>query len=250
MPAAFISNVRRNPNAQVDTTTFPGKLPFVPELDLDFEDPVTFFVGENGSGNSTPLEAMAVLSELPIAGGGTNDLGASHGLNEDSLLANVLWLAHARRPRDAYFFRADLQPHFASLLDDRNADPDFYGNPYLRYGGRSLHGMSHGEAFLSLMQNRFSQGLFLLDEPESALSPMRQLALLALMHQLVKHGKTQFIVATHSAILLTYPDARIVSFDEPCLKTVALEDTSHYQITRRILHNPASYWNHLADMDR
>lgn len=249
--APFISYVTRNPNVQIDTATFPGNLPFVPQLHLEFDNPVTFLVGENGSGKSTLLEAIAVLSGYPVSGGGTNDVGASHGLNEESLLADALWLAFARRPKDGYFFRADLQPHFASLLDERKADPHFLlernlpADPYARYGGRPLHAKSHGEAFLTLMQNRFSQGLFLLDEPESALSPNRQLTLLALMHEMASHGRAQFIIATHSAILLTYPGARIVSFDDPQLKSVSLADTSHYQITRRILNNPESYWNHL-----
>ena len=251
MTAPYVSYVSRNPNVRLDTATFPGNLPFVDRLHLDFDNAVTFLVGENGSGKSTLLEAIAVLSGYPLSGGGTNDAASSHGLNEDSLLANSLWLAFARRPKDGYFFRADLQAHFASLLDDRKSDPHFLlpggvpADPYARYGGRSLHAKSHGEAFLDLMQNRFSQGLFLLDEPESALSPQRQLTLLALMHNMVSNGMTQFIVATHSAILLTYPGARIVSFDHPQLKSVTLADTSHYQITKRILHHPDSYWNHL-----
>ena len=247
MPAPYVSYVTRNPNAEIDATRFPGNLLFVPQLHLEFDSPVTFFVGENGSGKSTLLEAIAVLSGFPISGGGTNDIGASHGLNEDSLLANALRLAFFRRPKDGYFFRADLQAHFASLLDQRKADPEFGRDPYMRYGGRSLHVMSHGEAFLSIMQNRLSDGLFILDEPESALSPQRQLTLLALMYDLVKQGNTQFIIATHSAILLTYPDARIVSFDEQQLESISFADTSHYQITRGILQSPESYWKHLRN---
>ena len=249
MSAPFVSYVTRNPNAPVDTTCFPGHLQFVPNLRLDFDAPVTFFVGENGSGKSTLLEAIAVLSGFPISGGGTNDIGSAHGLNEDSLLANILRLAFVRRPKDGYFFRADLQAHFASLLDDRRADPYFRANPYMRYGGKSLHKMSHGEAFLSVIQNRFSEGLFILDEPESALSPQRQLTLLATMYDLASQGKTQFIIATHSAILLTYPEARIVSFDAGELTAVSLADTSHFQITRGILQSPGSYWKHLRNPD-
>jgi predicted ATPase len=106
--------------------------------------------------------------------------------------------------------------------------------------------MSHGQAFLSIMQNRFDDGLFLMDEPESALSPQRQLTLLALMHKLVQTGRSQFFVATHSPILLTYPGAAIVSFDGGALERVAIEDTSHYQITQGILNNPQMYWRHLS----
>lgn len=249
MSAPFISFVKLNASLALDPQQFPGKLPFVPKLHLGFDSPVTFFVGENGSGKSTLLEAIAVVSGLPISGGGTNDLGATHGLNETSLLANALELAFARRPKDGYFFRADLQAHFASLLDERRADPGFAGNPYMRYGGRSLHTMSHGEAFLSVMQNRFTNGLFILDEPESALSPQRQLTLLAIMYDLARGGNSQFIIATHSAILLTYPEARIVSFDHGELATVALADTPHYQISQGILNRPESYWKHLRNRE-
>jgi predicted ATPase len=110
-----------------------------------------------------------------------------------------------------------------------------------------LHRMSHGEAFLSVMQNRFDNGLFILDEPETALSPTRQLTLLALMYELSRAGNSQFLVATHSPILLTYPQARIVSFDEASLPSVAFTDTQHYQITSGILRQPESYWKHLRE---
>jgi len=131
------------------------------------------------------------------------------------------------------------------LLDQRRADPEFLGDPYARYGGQSLHTRSHGEAFLAIMQNRIRSGLFLLDEPESALSPQRQLALLAQMSMLVAAGKSQFIIATHSPILLTFPGAQILSFDSDALHPIALDETSHFQITKGILQNPAVYWKHL-----
>jgi len=124
-------------------------------------------------------------------------------------------------------------------------DPEFKANPFTRYGGKDLDNMSHGEAFLSVMQNRFTSGLFLLDEPESALSPQRQLSLLALMYDLTQGDNTQFIIATHSPILLTFPDARIISFDEPGLPEVTLQDTAHYRITQGILERPEAYWKHL-----
>ncbi len=225
---------------------FPGSLPFTRGLDLEFNSPVTFFVGENGSGKSTLLEAMAVIARLPICGGGLNESGTNHAFAEQSLLAKSLRMAFKRQPKDRYFFRADTQAHLASLLDSRKDDPEFIGDPYNRYGGRSLHEMSHGEAFLSIMMNRFDHGLFFMDEPESALSPQRQLTLLALMHKLVQAEKSQFFVATHSPILLTFPGATIVSFDNGALERVALEDTTHYQLTRDLLNNPEMYWRHLA----
>ena len=249
MSAPFVAYVTRNPDAALDATSFPGNLPFTADIHLEFDAPVTFFVGENGSGKSTLLEAIAVLSGLPMSGGGTNEIGSSHGIDEECPLAHALRLGFAKRPKDGYFFRAELQAHFASLLDHRKSDPDFWGDPYKRYGGQSLHQMSHGEAFLSIMQNRFTGGLFILDEPESALSPHRQLTLLALMYDLARNGNTQFIIATHSAILMTYPEAHIVSFDDKMLHSISLADTHHFQITRGILNSPESYWKHLRDSD-
>jgi predicted ATPase len=135
------------------------------------------------------------------------------------------------------------------LLDARNADPDFrmWGDPYTLYGGRSLHTRSHGEAFLAILQNRIRSGLLLFDEPESALSPQRQLALLAHMSALVATGRSQFIIATHSPILLTFPGAQILSFDGDVLHPISIEETSHFQITKGILQNPAVYWKHLQE---
>lgn len=247
MPSPYISYIRLKSDWPLDQTRFPGNLRFVPDLHLEFDRPVTFFVGENGSGKSTLLEAIAVLAGFPLSGGGTNEVDSGHGLGEESLLADAMRMAFNKQPKDGYFFRAELQAHFASLLDQRQADPGFPGNPYHRYGGKSLHTMSHGEAFLSVMTNRFSEGLFILDEPESALSPQRQLSLLTIMYDLARRRKTQFIIATHSAILLTFPDARIISFDDGTLKTVSLTETRHFQITSGILNSPESYWKHLRE---
>lgn len=247
MPAPFIVHVTRNRDEFLDPAEFPGNLPFVPKLNLQLRDPVTFFVGENGSGKSTLLEAIAVLCGFPISGGGTNDVGSFQALPEESRLADAIRIGFKRRPKDGYFFRAELQSQFASLLDARKSDPHFNGDPYGRYGGHSLHCMSHGEAFLSVMRNRFGGGLFILDEPETALSPKRQLTLLALMYDLARAGNSQFLVATHAPILLTYPQAHIVSFDDAALPCIEFTDTEHYQITSGILRHPESYWKHLRE---
>ena len=228
---------------------YPFIIPVIRTLDIEFTAPVTFFVGENGTGKSTVIEAIAALCKLPVSGGGRNELAGHHGPDTSSALAKALRPSFRRRPPDAYFLRAEFQAHFASLLDARNADPEFteWGDdPYRLYGGRSLHTRSHGEAFLAILQNRIRSGLLLFDEPESALSPQRQLALLAHMSALVATGKSQFIIATHSPILLTFPGAQILSFDGDGLRPTSLEDTSHFQITKGILHNPAVYWKHLA----
>ena len=224
---------------------YPFNLPFVGDLCLEFHTSVTFFLGENGTGKSTLIEAIASLCRLPVSGGGRNELSSGHGPDSKSALATVLRPAFRRRPPDAYFLRAEFQAHFASLLDARRDDPYFRLDPYTRYGGRSLHTRSHGEAFLSILEHRVERGLFLLDEPESALSPQRQLVLLAHMWNLVSKGTSQFIIATHSPILLTFPGADLIAFDGGTLERVKLEDTSHYQITRGILQSSESYWKHL-----
>lgn len=245
--APFLSRISVVADRLPEGQLYPFSLPFVGRLDLSFRSPVTFFVGENGSGKSTLLEAIAFLNRLPISGGARSDLGAGHGPERDSDLSRVLRPAFIKRAPDGYFLRAEFQAHFASLLDERSDDAWFRmsGDPYDNYGGKSLHRQSHGEAFLSVIQNRFHRGIFLLDEPESALSPQRQLTLLSRMAELVDAGEAQFIVATHSPVLMTFPGANLVSFDAADLPSVALEDTAHYQLTRRILENRKTFWEHL-----
>jgi predicted ATPase len=224
-----------------DADAFPFTLGFLRgELELSFSAPVTFFVGENGSGKSTLIEAIAALSNLPVSGGSRAELGANHGPELDSSLAPALRPAFRKRPRQGYFLRAEFYAHLASLLDQRSPDPGFDG-------GRNLHQRSHGEAFLALIQNRMRSGMILLDEPESALSPQRQIALLAIMARMVGTGDTQFIIATHSPILMTYPRAEILSFDDGQVHPVRLQDTAHFQITKGILDSPQRYWKHLLD---
>lgn len=241
----FLTRVQIVPE-RVKAGAFPFGLPFVRDLDLAFTRPVTCFVGENGSGKSTLIEAIAEVCGLPVSGGGRNEAGDRHGPEQQSALGSAIRPSFTRRPSDGYFFRAEFHAHLASLLDARRDDPDFDGDPYARYGGRSLHAQSHGEAFLAVLLNRVRSGIVLMDEPESALSPQRQLALLGRMFDLAASG-TQFIVATHSPILLTFPGADIVSFDEAPPRSIALGATSHYQITRGILEEPERYWRALRD---
>jgi predicted ATPase len=228
-----------------DFASFPFNLPFVRNLNVTFRTPVTFLVGENGSGKSTLIEAIAALCRLPVGGGGRNELVDQHSPHVQSELAPALRASFLRRPRDGYFFRAEFQAHFASLLEQRRLDPDFLGDPYARYGGRSLHSRSHGEAFLAIFESWMSPGMILMDEPESALSPQRQLTLLVRMARLVREGGVQLVIATHSPILLTFPGATIMNFMDGGLSVVNLEDTTHYQITKGILDAPERYWRHL-----
>jgi predicted ATPase len=244
-PQQFLRRVYVRPDAELREDDFPCILPFVRTLDLEFEGPVTILVGENGSGKSTVVEAIAELSGLPVGGGGRNDLADLKAPQNRSELAPFLRAAFLKKPRNGYFFRAEFQAHFATLLDERKADPEFRSDPYARYGGRSLHTRSHGEAFLSVLSSWMTPGLILMDEPEAALSPQRQLSLLVQIAKLARDGGTQFIIATHSTILMTYPGASLLSFDGGTIKPTRIEDTSHFQITKGLLDHPERYWKHL-----
>jgi predicted ATPase len=228
---------------------FPFALPFVAGLDVALAPAVTFLVGENGSGKSTFLEAMADLCGFPTTGGGRDDTADQRAPGAE--LAAVLRPRFRKRPHDGYFFRGETTFGFSDLLDRRKADPDFAPHdPYFRYGGRSLHTRSHGEAFLAILENRVSQGLFLFDEPESALSPRRQLAFLRWLSGRVEAQRCQFVIATHSPILLTLPGATIRTFDDPALPIIALEDTEHWEVTSGVVREGAAFWAEGAGEDR
>ncbi len=204
-------------------STYPFDIPLIAALDtLDVRERVLFFVGENGSGKSTFLEALAIACGFAPQGGSRNlqpPSRVSANRSEADAEAPVRRLADAlrlswtqRRLSDGFFLRAETFYDFASHLD-RSERELVYGPSFLRsYGGVSLHDRSHGESFLTLFLTRFSgSGLYLLDEPEAALSAARQLSLLVRMHDLLAQDpRAQFIVATHSPILLAFPGAQIV----------------------------------------
>ncbi|MBP3962892.1 AAA family ATPase [Paenibacillus lignilyticus] len=215
-------------NEETDPKRYPFSIPALKYLkSLSFRTNVTFLVGENGSGKSTLLEAIAFQCGFNTAGGGRNnnyDVDASH-----SILGEHIRLSWMPKITNGFFLRAETFYHFASHIDTM---PDSFGS----YGGRSLHKQSHGEAFLSLFQHRFGKkAIYLLDEPEAALSPARQLALMRVIKDLEEDA--QFIIATHSPILLGYPDAQIVNFDVHPIEEIKYEDTLHYIVTRRFLEN-------------
>ena len=220
-----------------DPERYPFNLPAVRALSvLPFHPQVTFLVGENGSGKSTLIEAIAVASGLNAEGGSVNFTFATRATH--SPLGECIRLAKAlARPRDSYFLRAESFYNVATEIERLDQGPG--GPPIINgYGGRSLHEQSHGESFFALFKNRFrDNGLYLLDEPEAALSPTRQVEFLVLMHDSVRRG-CQFVIATHSPIILAYPDARIHLLDRHGIRDVAYTDTEHYRVTRRFLSNP------------
>lgn len=217
------------------------------ESPLAFDAPVTFLVGENGSGKSTLLEAIALCCGFNAEGGTRNFRFSTRPTH--SRLWEYLTVARRRYPRDGFFLRAESFYNVATNIDEMDEEPSFGPRLIDSYGGVSLHAQSHGESFLSLVQHRFGgHGLYLLDEPEAALSPARQLTLLGEMHQLVGM-QSQFIIATHSPILMAYPGARIYLLDESGIRPVGYEETEHYQLTKRFLENPGRMLRYLFEED-
>ena len=238
--------VRMNEFSSIDATLFPFSLPIIQNLkEIYFPTQVTFFSGENGTGKSTILEAIACHAGFGSEGGSKN---FSFKTSSDDVysgvqqLANHLTLSWNQKPKDGYFFRAESFYNVVNYLDSLGSDA------YRAYGGKSLHHQSHGESFFSFFNNRIRRGgFFILDEPEAALSPQKQLALLVIMKDLCRDPNTQFIIASHSPILLAYPQATIYSCNEKELTRITYEQTDHYQITRQFLNNPELYLKNLFD---
>lgn len=204
---------------------------------LTFHSPVTFFVGENGTGKSTLLEAIAVSMGFN-AEGGSRDFSFSTKETHSQLYE---WITTIKTvsPKDGFFLRAESFYNTASYLDENSE--------LKRYGNVSFHEQSHGEAFLSLITNRFEgNGLYLLDEPESALSPLRLMSLLAEMDRLVK-ADSQFIIATHSPILLAFPQAEIYECSDSGIRKVTYRETESYQLTKQFLDNPEGMLHYLLE---
>lgn len=209
------------------------------EKRLPFCAPVTFLVGENGSGKSTLIEAIATAFGFNPEGGSRNFTFSTN--DSHSELWKHITLAKGLRPRDGFFLRAEAVYNVASDIDDMDSQEYAFVNPPMiidGFGGVSLHEQSHGESFLSIVQHRFfGHGLYILDEPEAALSPTRQMTLLLEIDRLVK-ADSQLIIATHSPILMAYPHAEILQCDENGIRSVSFRDTEHYRITKLFLDQP------------
>lgn len=219
-----------------DRSQYPFSLKAVRSFDgLEFHPKVTFVIGENGAGKSTLIEAMAIAWGFNAEGGSKNFNFSTHRAH--SKLHEVIRLTRGvRRVRDGFFLRAESYFNVATQIHKLDQEPGL-GPPIINsYGGVSLHDQSHGKSFRALMENRLGgQGLYILDEPEAALSPTSQMWMLSRMHQLINKN-SQFIIATHSPIILSYPDAWIYQIGEKGLDRVAYEDTDHYQVTRDFLN--------------
>lgn len=235
----------------INFSQYPFCLPIIKNLkDIEFSRQVTFFVGENGAGKSTILEAIANRAEFGSEGGSKNinfKTSEEKTYSGTQSLAEQFTLSWRAKPKTGYFFRAESFFNIANYIDyiarEGGSGPDV---AYAPYGGKSLHAQSHGESFLSFFNSRLgSGGFFIFDEPEAALSPQRQLSLMAIIHEMCKNAHAQFIIATHSPLLLAYPNATIYSCDSDTLKSITYKQTDHYQITKRFLDNPEHYLHHL-----
>jgi len=232
----WLEAIFRNDDPGWDTGRYPFNLPVVRALDsIVFHPKVTFFVGENGSGKSTLIEALAVAWGFN-AEGGTKNFNFSNRASHSDLHRFIRPSRSARKARDGFFLRAESYFNLGTEIEKLDKEPG--GPPIINsYGGKSLHEQSHGESFFALFEKRFGgNGLYILDEPEAALSPNRQLTFLNRMHELILKD-SQFIIATHSPIILGYPDADIWQVSKYGLERVNYEDTEHVQVTRQFLNN-------------
>ena len=226
----YLLDVRLRRDRVPSFDVYPSCLPAVKELGtLKLHPKVTFIVGENGSGKSTLLEAIATSWGFNPEGG-TKNFNFGTRRSHSELHESLTLVKGIKRAKDGFYLRAESFFNVATEIDALGVTDS--------YGGRSLHEQSHGESFFALMTNRFGgNGLYILDEPEAALSPSRQLAMLVRMHELIAKN-SQFIIATHSPILMAYPDADIYQIDESGLVRTAYEETEHFLVTKAFLGNP------------
>jgi predicted ATPase len=225
-----------------DTHRYPFTLPVVRHLlehPLELRSPVTFLVGDNGAGKSTLVEAIAVAAGFN-AEGGTQSFRFATKATESSLGDYLTLSWGTRKPRTGFFLRAESFYNVATEIDRIGQ------GIHVSYGGKSLHERSHGESFITLMTHRFgSRGLYVLDEPEAALSVKGCLTVLRRMHELVEEG-SQFIIATHSPILLAAPNSTILEVTDT-IDEVSYDTAEPVRLTRNFLDEPDRFLKHLLD---
>jgi predicted ATPase len=246
-PTHYALRVRLGRDDVPSFDRYPFSLPAVRNLDvLELHPKVTFLIGENGSGKSTLLEAIAVAWGFNPEGG-TKNFAFATRTSHSELHQYIRIEKTIRRPRDGFFFRAESFFNVATEIERLDAEPAGGARIIDSYGGLSLHEQSHGESFLAFMTNRLGGGgFYLLDEPEAALSPQRQLAVLSCMHDLV-NDDSQFIIATHSPLLMAYPDAHIYNLSTEGIEKIDYYETEHYRVMHSFLANPQRMLDRLMD---
>jgi len=232
-----IQYIELKDNMERDRKKYPFVIPLINNFKkIIFNKPVTFFIGENGTGKSTLIEAIAVLYGFNAEGGSRNFNFSTNDTHSD--LFKYLKIGKSyNKATDGYFLRAESFYNVASNIDELDESPGGGSKIISSYGGKSLHNQSHGESFLSLLKNRLrGNGVYIFDEPEAAISPMKLLELLIIMDNLVKNN-SQFIISTHSPILMAYPNAEIYEINNGELELTAFEDTNHFTMTKYFLLN-------------
>jgi predicted ATPase len=234
--APFLKRVYLHDDIDAKRDQYPFSLPLLKDgLELSFTRPVTIIVGENGSGKSTMLEAIAGGCGFNASGGSFNRFGQER----TSALTPHLRFSWLPKVNRGFFLRAEAFFNFASHIDELAIEDP--GKALAPYGGKSLHQRSHGEAFLTLFEGRFGRdAVYILDEPEAALSPTRQLVFLKVMRELERQN-CQLILATHSPVIMAYPGATLLKVEEGQLIETRLEFTSHYAILREFARDPESF---------
>lgn len=239
LQSPFLKNIKLKSDDQ-NKDTYPFCLDiFRDGFDLSISKPILILSGDNGTGKSTLLEAIAHHIGFNVSGGNRNHV---YDQNVDvAPLSSLMKFSWLPKVNSGFFMRAESFINFAGYLDNLAKDS---GKSALKpYGGTSLNNMSHGEAFLSLFDNKFgNKGVYLLDEPEAALSPMKQMELIRTIYELEKSNNAQVIMVTHSPILMSYPNAQFLYIKDGHLRSdLNYRDTDHYKITRRYLERPELY---------
>jgi predicted ATPase len=240
MPAPYLKRVWIDPARIIDREAYPFDLPlFHDDFELIFDKAITIIVGENGTGKSTLLEGIAVMAGYDDAGGGKGYQAVDHSRAlEDmgGLLATALRGSWLPKITSGWFFRAESFFSVARYLDQAALDDPLGGPP------PNFLSHSHGEGFLRFFNERCQrQGIFLFDEPESALSPTRQIEFLKLLHRMNEVGYCQVIMATHSPMLMAYPKARLLRLKRDRLEPISLRQTEHYELMRRFFEEPEGF---------
>ena len=238
LPAPYLKRIWLEPSRIADRAAYPFCLPFLhDDFELSFDRPITIIVGENGTGKSTFLEGIAVLAGYDEAGGGKGYRPVDHSNAVEAMggqLSSALRASWLPKITNGWFFRAESFFSVARYLDEAAQNvggipPDFLSH-------------SHGEGFLRFFEERCQrQGIFIFDEPESALSPSRQIEFLKLMRRMDNSQNCQIIMATHSPMLMAYPNARLLRLTKYGLEPVTVKETDHYRVMREFYDDPASF---------